>query len=140
MSSESYDLCDQCELPGKFICGGCGYAIYCSKECQLNEWITDNHEEICYLGDTVESVEESEESEELVGKLFLSKEERKARRKVRRKVRRGKRRVRRRGRRRRRRLKRRFRRKTGKMDDELEKGESKLEKLKRKFKKKQYNY
>ena len=56
--SSEYELCDVCDQPAYNICSECNMSIYCSEQCQLQDW--EYHQDICYIGDTVEDDSEDE--------------------------------------------------------------------------------
>ena len=52
MSSSFIRRCANCgdsENGGRFSCGKCMVATYCSRECQLKNWKTGGHQQVCVL-------------------------------------------------------------------------------------------
>lgn len=66
-----HELCDVCSAIASTMCSGCELAVYCSKECQAQEWV--NHQDVCW-----------KDEEEHIGSIFTRYRNRKYRRKARR--------------------------------------------------------
>jgi hypothetical protein len=64
------ELCDVCSSVASNMCKNCELAVYCSKECQAQEW--DEHQHVCW-----------KDEDEHVGSIFTRYRNRKYRRKAR---------------------------------------------------------